>query len=139
MTLKIVLKPQERMILGGAVIRNGSSKTEFVVENNVPVLRQKNILSPPEADTPAKRIYLVIQLMYIDGARLPEHHALYWELVRDFLSAVPSSLGHIDRISELILQTRYYDALKAARDLIAYEQEVFESAQQCIESLSECP
>jgi flagellar biosynthesis repressor protein FlbT len=139
MTLKIVLKPQERMILGGAVIRNGTSKTEFIIENNVPLLRQKNILSPEQADSPAKRIYLVIQLMYIDGEHLAEHHKLYWTLVRDFLMAAPRSLGLIDRVNELILQERYYEALKAGRDLIVYEQEVFERAQQWVESLPESP
>jgi flagellar biosynthesis repressor protein FlbT len=131
MTLKIVLKPHERMILGGAVIHNGTAKAEFIIENNIPVLRQKNILSPSQADTPAKRIYLMVQLMYIDGDNLSNHHKLYWELVKDFLSAAPRSLDLIDRINEYVLQTHYYDALKAARDLIDYEQEVFQRAKQC--------
>jgi flagellar protein FlbT len=78
----------------------GDGKAEFLVENNVPVLRQKNILTPGEADTAAKRIYMAIQLMYVDGENIVQHHKLYWELVNAFLSAAPSALGLIDRITE---------------------------------------
>jgi flagellar protein FlbT len=139
MSLKIILKPHERMILSGAVIHNGPTKAEFVIENNTPVLRHKNIMSPKDADTPAKRIYLVIQLMYVDGKNIAEHHKLYWELVREFVSAAPSCLGLIDQINEFILQANYYDALKLACNLINYEQEVFERAKQCCESLPNNP
>ncbi len=66
MPLKISLKAGERVIIGGAVITNGKLKTELFVENKVPVLRQKDILSIKEADTPCRRIYFVIQLMYMD-------------------------------------------------------------------------
>jgi flagellar protein FlbT len=45
MALKIILKPHERIILGGAVVTNGRSKSELIIENNVPLLRQKDNLS----------------------------------------------------------------------------------------------
>ncbi len=136
MSLRISLKPHERMILGGVVIHNGPNKADFVVENKVPVLRQKNILSSGEADTPAKRIYFVIQLMYVDSGNIVAHHKLYWELVRDFISAAPSSLNIIDQVNECIVQDRYYDALKLARNLINFEQEISERAKQCCQGLS---
>ena len=135
MALKLTLKPYERLILGGAVITNGSAKAEFIVENSVPILRHKNILSPKEADTPAKRIYFAVQLMYVDGIHLAAHHKLYWELVRDFLSALPRSLPLLDQLNEDILQAKYYDALKTARHLIKFEQEVLDRAKQCCENL----
>lgn len=137
MALKLTLKPFERLILGGAVITNGSSKAEFIVENNVPILRHKNILSPKDTDTPAKRIYFAIQLMYVDGDHLADHHKIYWELVRDFVSAAPRSLPLIDQLNEFILHAKYYDALKTARHLIKFEQEVLDRAKQCCENLSD--
>ena len=71
MALKIVLKPNEKMIVGGAVITNGSTKnTDLIIENNVPVLRQKNILSQKDATSPCSRIYFLIQLMYIDEEKI---------------------------------------------------------------------
>jgi flagellar biosynthesis repressor protein FlbT len=131
MALKITLKPYEKMILGKAVITNGAGKCEFVVENNVPILRQSDILSPEKADTPALRIYLTIQLMYVDEANLATHRKIYWQLVEEFLQAAPSSLFLIDRINELIMQDKYYQALKSAQELISFEQEVIERVAKC--------
>ena len=123
MPLKVTLKPGERVIIGGAVITNGASTANLIIENPVPVLRQKDIITRAQADTPCKRIYLVIQLMYVDGANLSTHHNTYWSLVRDVLKAAPSSLSIIDRLNDLILGSRYYQALKVAKKLIAYEEE----------------
>jgi flagellar protein FlbT len=131
MTLKITLKPHEKMILGQAVIANGANKCEFIVENNVPILRQNDILSPEKADTPALRIYLAVQLMYVDQTNLSAHQKLYWQLVEEFLEAAPSSLHLIDRINELIFKEQYYQALKLAQKLVSYEQEVIERVTKC--------
>lgn len=124
MALKIILKPNERMIIGGAVVRNGNAKTELFVENNIPLLREKDILSEAEADTPCKRIYFAIQLMYVDGENLSEHQVVYWELVKELVRAAPSTIVHVDEISEHIVSGRYYQALKTAQQLIEYETEV---------------
>ena len=125
MGLKITLKPQEKMIIGGAVLINGNPKnTDLIIENTVPVLRQKDILSEEDATSPCSRIYFVIQLMYIDEANLLTYHHTYWKLVRELLEAAPSLTGVIDHINQHILSGRYYQALKLTRELIAYEQEV---------------
>ena len=131
MALKITLKPHEKMILGGAVVRCGAGKCHFIVENNVPILRQNNILSAEDADSPARRIYLAIQMMYVDEAHITEHQKIYWELVRQFLEAAPSTLEIIDQTNELILTGDYYQALKSAHRLIDYEQEVIERVTNC--------
>jgi flagellar protein FlbT len=69
--------------------------------------------------------------MYLDKDNIAEHHKLYWELVRDFVKAAPSFLELVDHINELILSENYYQALKVARKLIDFEQEVMERAKQC--------
>ena len=124
MGLKITLKPKERMIIGGAVITNGDSKCDLIIENKVTLLREKNILNEEEANTPARRIYFVIQLMYIDEEHLTTHHKNYWDLASAFIQAAPSALDRIKQISEYIVSSRYYMALKLAGKLIEYEQEV---------------
>lgn len=129
MALKITLKPNERVIIGGAVIINGAVRSDLIVENNVPILRQKDIISEKDADSPCKRIYFVIQLMYVDETNLKEYHNTYWSLVRDLLSAAPSTLGLVDQMSEHILSCKYYQALKVARKLINYEEEVISHAR----------
>jgi flagellar protein FlbT len=129
MALKINLKPHERLIIDGAVISNGNSKCEFIVENNVPILREKDILCERDAVTPCKRIYFLIQLMYVDNKDHVEKHKLYWTLVKDVVEAAPSTAGLLGEISDHILNSKYYRALKTAKKLIAYEGEVMEYAR----------
>ena len=124
MPLKITLKPNERMILGGAVVTNGNSNANLIIENKVPVLRQKDIMTEKKADSPCRRLYFVIQLMYIDEENLITHHNNYWKMVQDIVKAAPSVVGLIDQISENILANSYYRALKLSKKLIDYEQEV---------------
>ena len=62
--LKIELKPNERVILGDCVVTNADQRTRLVIEGAVPILREKDIMTLSRADSPAKRIYLAVQLMY---------------------------------------------------------------------------
>lgn len=130
MTLKISLKPGERMIVGTAVLRNGNAKCHLMVENNVPILREKDILGEAQADSPARRIYFTIQVMYIDRSNLQALHKTYWKLVHEFLAAAPSATTLIDQISEHILKEDYYRALKLTSRLIQYEAELVRRATE---------
>ena len=124
MALKLTLKPHEKLIIGGAVIINGSARSDLIVENKVPILRGKDIMSLNGADSPCKKIYFVIQMMYVDEKNITDHHRTYWELVKDIVEAAPSTKPMFQVISNDILQGKFYQALKAARKLIDYEQEV---------------
>jgi flagellar protein FlbT len=136
MALKITLKPKEKIIIGGAVITNGNSRnTDLIVENKVPLLRQKDILSEHEAKTPCSQMYFLIQLMYIDEENLLTHQQNYWRVVRELLQAASSLTGHVDQINESILSGKYYQALKLAGELIDYEQEIFSNAHSLTESV----
>ena len=130
MPLKITLKPHEVILISGALLKNGEHLTQFTVENEVPILRQKDILTERHADTICKKIYYVVQLMYFEPANLASHHKTYWELVRVLSAAVPSTLPLIDEIGQLILEDRFYQALKATRKLIAYEDELVRNAHE---------
>jgi flagellar protein FlbT len=80
MGLKVELKPGERIIVGDSIITNDDQRTRLVIDGNAPILREKDILTPETANTPCKKIYLAVQLMYL--ARNPrEHHDLYFNLV----------------------------------------------------------
>lgn len=138
MALKITLKPNEKMIVGGAVVTNGNIKnTDLIIENNVPVLRQKDILSEKNATSLCSRIYFLIQLMYIDKVNLTDHQHTYWKLVHELLDAIPKLTGHIDQINENILGGNFYRALKLAGKLIDYEQEVLKHVRACTDPIAE--
>ena len=91
-------------------------------------MREKDILTPDTADTPAKLIYLAVQLMYISHDP-QEHHAVYFDVMRDFLSVAPSAAGFVEEINNYILSGDYYRALKESKKLIAYEKQLLDSAK----------
>lgn len=124
MSLKITLRPGERMIIGGAILKNGDKPSTFYVENKVPLLRERDIMKEDEANTYCSKIYFVIQLMYIDSPNVVKYHNTYWSLVRDLIEAVPRTVGLVDQISQHILENDYYKALKLAKKLLAFEKEV---------------
>ena len=128
--LKISLKPNEKMVLGGAVIKNGTSSSVFFIENNVLVLREKDIITEEQVNTPCKRIYFTIQLMYLDEANLAHYHALYWQQMGELTDTVKSMLHFSIEIGEHILASEYYKALKVAKKMIAYEKELLNHASQ---------
>jgi len=134
MALKVELKPHERIIIGAALIRNADSRIRFFIEGNAPILREKDIVTAETATTPARRIYFAVQLMYLDG-NVSKQHEVYFDLVSDFLNAAPSSLGYIAEINNRILSGDLYKALKAAKELVAYEQKLMGHAHSSSDGL----
>lgn len=130
MSLKIALKPHEKIFIGGAVVQNGDSPTEFSILNDVPLLREKDILTEDKADSYCKRIYLCVQLMYIDAANVAQYQQTYRTLLEEVLSAAPSTVDYLATINTDLACGRYYQALKGARKLVEYEQELIEHARQ---------
>jgi flagellar biosynthesis repressor protein FlbT len=130
MSLKIRLKPHEKMLLGHAVIKNGDKATEFFVENTAAILREKDIMKEDAATSPARRLYFLIQLMYVDGENLVTYHHAYWDLVKQLLEAAPSTAKLIEEIGTLVVNHDYYPALKTSKKLIEYEQQLLSNLMQ---------
>jgi flagellar protein FlbT len=129
MALKVELRPGERIIVGECTLTNCGQRTRILIEGSTPVLREKDILTPKLADTPAKRIYLAVQLMYT--SRDPRaHHETYFALVREIVQAAPSTWAFVEVINNQILTGDLYKALKEAKKLIAYERELLEHAKR---------
>jgi flagellar protein FlbT len=127
MALKVELKPGERIFIGECVITNDEQRTRLLIDGTAPVLREKDIMTAEAADTPAKRIYLAVQLMYT--SRDPRtHHEVYFALIRDIVQAAPSTWAYIEIINNHILRGELYKALKHSRKLIEYEQELLRNA-----------
>jgi len=123
MALKVELKPGERILIGECVITNSGHRTRFIIDGKMPIVREKDIMTAEQANTPAKRIYLAILLMYTSRAAR-EQHATYFALVRDLVQAAPSAWAQIEIINNHILTGELYKALKQAKQLITYEQEL---------------
>ena len=129
MALKVELKPHERIIIGNCVVTNTDQRARLLIDGeNVPILREKDIMTPETADTPAKLIYLAVQLMYISPE--PEiNHSTYFNLLRDVVTTAPSMWSLIEGININILSGELYLALKEAKKLVAYEKKLLDAAR----------
>jgi flagellar protein FlbT len=123
MALKVVLKPFERIIIGQSLITNSETRTTFLIDGEAPILREKDILTAETANTPVKRLYFCIQMMYLEND-IPKYQDLYMGFIKDLLEAVPSFRASIETASKLILSGSLYNSLKEIRKLIAREDEL---------------
>jgi flagellar protein FlbT len=125
MPLKLSLKPGEKFVLNGAVLTNGDKRTSLVIQNKACVLREKDILQPEDANTPARRIYLAIMMMYLDGEASQEPYNEFALRMTEFMGAIQNRavLATCVEISRDVMQGAYYKALIACRKLFEPERE----------------
>jgi flagellar protein FlbT len=121
MALRVELKPGERIIIGESVITNADARAAFLIDGDAPILREKDILTADSANTPVKRIYLCVQMMYLERD-IVKYQEIYFDLIKDLLTAVPSFKASIEAASNHILSGELYKALKALKKLIELER-----------------
>jgi flagellar biosynthesis repressor protein FlbT len=125
MPLKLSLKPNEKIVLNGAVVQNGDRRTTLLLQNKASVLREKDIMQIEDATTPARRIYLPIMLMYLQGQESAEQYNEFALRMTEFMSAVrnPAALEECVGMSREVMAGEYYKALSRCRKLMEYEAE----------------
>ena len=135
MALKVELKPGERLIIGSCVVTNSDQRTRLTIEGRLPILREKDILKPGDADSTAKLIYLAVQLMYLEGS-FQASRTEYFSLVNAMAMTMPQSIPLLDEINNEILTNNLYKALKASKKLIQLERELSPNAESSGAGLS---
>ena len=125
MPLKLSLKPGERFVLNGAVVQNGDRRGVLVLQNKASVLREKDIMQQEQANTPARRIYFPVMMMYLDEPGADKYYDDFLRRMTEFMGVIsnPLVLAECVSISKSIMVQEYYKALMGARKLIEYEDE----------------
>ena len=125
MPLKLSLKPGERFVLNGAVLANGDKRVSFVIQNKACVLREKDIMQQGDANTPARRIYFPIMMMYLDNEAIEEHYNEFALRMTEFMGAIRNrqALATCVEISRDVMNGSYYKALMNCKKLFEFEQE----------------
>lgn len=123
MALKVELKPHERIIIGDCVVTNGDAKTTLLIDGTAPILREKDVMTFEQANTPAKRVYFLVQRMYLERD-IPRFQEEYFQHVNELVRAAPSMLPAIDSVNNWILTGNLYKALREARLLVPIEEEI---------------
>ena len=125
MPLKLSLKPGERFVLNGAVVQNGDRRAVMVLQNKASVLREKDIMQPDEAFTPARRIYMPVMMMYLDESGAERYYDEFVRRMSEFMGVIrnPNVLADCVDVSKYCMEREYYKALMLCRKLIEYEDE----------------
>jgi flagellar protein FlbT len=131
MSLKVELKPGERLIIGNCVVTNSDQRARLYIDGRAPILREKDILTSETANSPAKRIYLAVQIMYLDED-ISVTQDEYFKLVGEIIAAAPSTTPYVNEINNEILTGALYKALKAAGKLVKYEEDLLANAKPSV-------
>jgi flagellar protein FlbT len=123
--LKLSLKPGERFVLNGAVVQNGDRRGVLILQNKASVLREKDIMQSEEVNSPARRVYFPVMMMYLDEVGAEKYHDEFVRRLSEFMNVITNTdvLNDCVAISRYTLSREYYKALMLSRKLIEYEDE----------------
>ena len=140
MALKVTLKPGEKFVINGAVVVNGDRRANLVIQNKVSILRQKDILLPEEADTPVKRIYFAVMMMYLEEKNRKEFHQEFMQRMTEFIDAISDreALQQCLKIIDHANSGEYYKALMGCRVLFPFEKKRLEYVAPSLQEHAEC-
>ncbi|MBM1655022.1 flagellar biosynthesis repressor FlbT, partial [Sulfitobacter mediterraneus] len=60
MALRLTLKPNERILINGCVVRNADRRQMLIIENHADIVREADLLDESEARSPVKEVYYFI-------------------------------------------------------------------------------
>ena len=125
MALKLSLKPGEKFVVNGAVIANGERRSSLIIHNKAAILREKDIMQEEDVNTPAKRLYFPVMLMYLDQGDTDNFYEEFVIRMTEFMNAISSAEGVelCVKVSKDVMNKDYYKAVIGCKKLIKFEQE----------------
>lgn len=126
MALKLSLKPGEQFVVNGAVITNGDRRSMLIVQNKASILRDRDVMTEAEATTPARRVYFLCMLSYLDNDAADGYYRRFVESMDDFMQAIENPVVRLTcaQVSFSMMNRDYYRALTGCRELIDYETQI---------------
>ncbi len=126
MALKLSLKPGEKFVINGAVIANGDRRSSLIIHNKAAILRERDIMQEEEANTPARRVYFPIMLMYLDEDGYEKYYEQFVARITELMDALqtPAVLELCVQISKDVMARNYYRAVMNCKKVIAFEEEL---------------
>ncbi|NBB82807.1 MAG: flagellar biosynthesis repressor FlbT [Alphaproteobacteria bacterium] len=125
MPLRIRLKPGEKIVVNGAVVSvAGERASTLVLHNTASVLRGKDILLPEDADTPVKRIYLAVQMLYMDPDGAAGYREEFAARLNDVLDVLTTRevIDQLEAVRGLVEAGSYYTAMSGLREVLKFEE-----------------
>lgn len=125
MALNLTLKPFERIVVNGCMMRNGGRKTTLTIENRADIIRETDLLKPEAAATPVRAAYFLIQsaLIYPDRRDALTKSAQQ-QLAKLATVFTPQLARHVFEAANNVSMGEYFTALRELRPLMKRELEV---------------
>lgn len=123
MPLRVELKPFERIVIGETVLINSGTRTSFLIDGEAPILRERDTVTAETANTPVKRLYFCVQMMYLKND-VPRYRTQYLGFIGDLRAGLPGAGEQIDAVNTHVAGGALYKALKEIRKLMKREQEL---------------
>jgi flagellar biosynthesis repressor protein FlbT len=127
MPLKLTLKPNEKLIVNGAVLSNGSPRAvTLTFHNKAQLLQQKDVLLPEDATTPLLRTYFALQCMYLDHDEMGTHHKQFIAFSSELFAATRNVTirGAVSTAVNHVEAGEFYRALSALRAALPVEKQL---------------
>ena len=126
-TLKISLKPNEKIYINGAVIRV-DRKVTLELMNDVQFLLESHVIQADQASTPLRQLYFIVQIMLINPVGAAEARDMFRRslpmLIASFYN--PDICKALKQIDRMVGENDIYEALKAIRALYPLERKALE-------------
>lgn len=134
-TLKISLKPNEKIYINGAVIRV-DRKVTIELMNDVQFLLESHVIQADQASTPLRQLYFIVQIMLINPAGVAEARDMFRRSLPMLIASfdnqdICKGLKQIDR---MVGEDDIYEALKAIRALYPLERRALEGSDDIPET-----
>ena len=123
MPLRVELKPFEQITIGEVVLINSSTRISFLVDGDAPILREKDTVTAETANTPLRRLYFCVQMMYLKSD-IPRYRDSYLGLVEDLRESVPEFRDLINSVNDHVSGGFLYRGLKEIRKLMKCEADL---------------
>jgi flagellar protein FlbT len=121
MPLNLELKPGERILLGEYDLTTTERTRLIFHSENVAILRQKDILPPELANTPAERLYLSVQCMYL--SKDPRSYRDTYESLRRAIVQKDPVVGpYLENIDKHVRSGDMFKALRETKKLVEREK-----------------
>jgi flagellar protein FlbT len=122
LALRLTLKPNEKIVINGCVIRNDDRRQLLTIENHADIVRGVDLLDEDEAGSPVKTVYYFIQTALLNPKVRDD---LVPVIQKDLAALVPifheEIGGHIFEAASHVSCADFYKAMRALRPLIKYE------------------
>lgn len=127
-TMKLRLRPGEKLYINGAVIKV-DRRVSLEILNNVAFLLEGHVLQAVDATTPLRQLYFAVQSALMDPSDIDLISSLMEKMLGQTIESFSNRavISSLMDVGDLLARRRYFEALRVIRGLYPIESEIMMS------------